>query len=253
VTAIVDTWGTSSTDTRPLALVFAPVSARWDGGAFFASVNDFLVYAGYAVQVVDTVSLARCAASIYELALRWQLELDARGASIQLLLGNGLGGSVTQCLMKSMQPPNGTILISAPTICDKDLRAALAEIVHSAEHGRLREALETLATRVGATIPTVMPSEAEAGPATARIVDGLRLLLDLDVRHEVKAYDGPMRHIVGANSHLVTSRHVVASDRGDVVVIPGAGMRPHHDQPTAVLAAVADFLTKRREVCLRNN
>lgn len=229
-------------DEARIAVVLGPCVPRWDDGACLAAINGLLSVAGYAVNVQDTVSLATGAVSIQELAERWYDRLALQPAPT-LLVGNALGGAVAQILMSSLQPPHGTLLVSSPTVVDGQLSTRLGAVVDHARANRIEQALELHDSLVGSG--RAGPRDATAGVQEAqRLVTGLALLRDLDLSSSVARHTGRVRHIVGASSLLVTADHVRPGRASDVVVVAGAGMRPHADAPEAVRRAVLDFLPR---------
>jgi pimeloyl-ACP methyl ester carboxylesterase len=235
-------------DTLPLrhALIFSPVLPQWDQGAFFTPVTDVLRLAGFQVTVVDTLSLWDVSTTtVRELAERWRNEIRRFG-EVDLLVGNALGGAVAQALAGALSPSCGVLLVSSPTLADSVLGDRLSAIAVLAEQGRLGEALALLGRRVlpeGESGP-VDNLEPTVGPAAGRrLARGMRLLLELDLVDDVRRYAGPLVHIVGARSQLVTDKHVAGAAHHQIVSVSGAGMRPHSDSPEIVAAIVGQFVT----------
>lgn len=214
--------------SEPRVLVLAPVLPRWDDGRFFTPVIRRLTELGCRVEVVDTLSrLDESVTSVADLAARWSAE--ARRAD--LIAGNALGGAVAQALLPSLGSVPA-LLVSAPTRADHVLAGRLSSIAEPAAAGDLTASLRRLAELVapaGAAVPEMAPVPADA-TACRRIAGGMRLLYDLDLTADVLAHTGPLLHLVGERSQLVTADHVA----GETVVVPGAGMRPQHDRPEFV-------------------
>jgi pimeloyl-ACP methyl ester carboxylesterase len=180
---------------------------------------------GCRVEVVDTLSrLDDSVTSVAELAARWATE----ASQADLVAGNALGGAVAQALLPSLNVP--VLLVSAPAKADATLANRLASI---AEADDLTTSLQRLAELVApqGTPVSAAPPAPDDETARRRIAGGMRLLYDLDLTANVLAYQGPLLQFVGERSQLVTTEHVA----GEVVVVPGAGMRPQHDRPEFVL------------------
>lgn len=99
----------------------------------------------------------------------------------------------------------------------------------------------------GGTVPAVpadLPRPARQTPAQ-RLDGGLRLLCGIDLAAAVEAHPGPLLHIVGGRSQLVTRRHTAAGPHHRVHVVAEAGMRPHTDQPAEVSALIGAFLREK--------
>lgn len=218
------------------ALVFAPVLPRWDEGRFFAPVIRQLGHLGCQVDVVDTLSrLDDSVTCLADLAARW----EAEAKSADLVAGNALGGAVAQTLLPSLGPVP-VLLVSAPTKADRVLASRLASVADPAAAGDLTTSLRRLTELVAPEgVPVPEERAVEADPiACRRVSHGLRLLFDIDLTAEVNAHSGPLLHLVGERSQLVTENHVA----GEVAVVPGAGMRPHHDRPELVAEHIDRFV-----------
>ncbi|GAA1986930.1 hypothetical protein GCM10009738_78550 [Kitasatospora viridis] len=232
------------------ALVLAPVTPRWDGGAFFTPVTRALTGAGLRVTVVDTLSAwDEETDTLAAFATRWR-RLLGRYGPVDLLCGNALGGAVVQALLPDLAPQTAALLVSGPARSDAVLEARLTEIADLAAAGRSGAALALLDQRV-------QPYQHRPGPAAAtataphdpqagrRLAAGLRLLCGIDLTAAVRAHPGPLLHIVGGHSQLVGYRHTAAAGHHRVHVIPGAGMRPHFERTAEVSALVTAFLQEK--------
>lgn len=231
------------------ALVLAPVTPRWDDGAFFTPVTRALAEAGLRVTVVDTLSAwDEEIDSLAAFAARWR-RLLAQYGPVDLLCGNALGGAVAQALLPDLAPHTAALLVSGPARSDTVLEARLTEIADLAAAGRSGEALALLNQRVqphdhrfepGAD--ALEPHDPEAG---RRLAAGMRMLCGIDLTDAVRAHPGPLLQIVGGHSQLVGHRHTAAADHHRVHVIPGAGMRPHFERTAEVSALVGTFLREK--------
>ncbi|MER6301261.1 hypothetical protein ABT247_17085 [Kitasatospora sp. NPDC001539] len=231
------------------ALVLAPVTPGWDGGAFFAPVTRALTGAGLRVTVVDTLSAVdEGTDSLAALAARWRERLGRYGP-VDLLCGNALGGAVAQALLPDLAPHTAALLVSGPVRSDAVLEARLGEIADLAAGGRSGEALALLDRRVqphgrrpapGADTPA--PHDPEAG---RRLAAGMRMLRGFDLTDAVRAHPGPLLQIVGGHSQLVGRRHTAAAGHHRVHVIAGAGMRPHFERTAEVSDLVGAFLREK--------
>ncbi|MFD5874692.1 alpha/beta fold hydrolase [Streptomyces sp. NPDC060322] len=231
------------------ALVLAPVTSRWDQGAFFAPVTQVLADAGLRVTVVDTLSVwDERVASMDSFVARWRALLAQYGP-VDLLCGNALGGAVAQALLPDVAPTTAALLVSGPARTDALLESRLTQIADLAAGGRSDYALALLGRRIQ---PRGSRPDASAGPpaphdpqAGRRLAAGMRLLCGIDVTQAVEAHPGPLLQIVGSHSQLVTQHHTAAAPHHRVHVIPGAGMRPHFEQTAQVAALVGTFLQEK--------
>ncbi|NEB36886.1 alpha/beta hydrolase [Streptomyces sp. SID14515] len=231
------------------ALVFAPVTPRWDEGAFFTPVTQALTEAGLRVTVVDTLSAwDEGCHSMDAFVARWQALLPQYGP-VDLLCGNALGGAVAQALLPHVAPATAALLVSGPARSDALLESRLTEIADLAAGGRSDYALSLLNQRVQphghcpvADADTPSPHDPTAG---RRLAAGMRLLCGIDVTPAVRAHPGPLLQVVGSHSQLVTQRHTAAAPHHRVHVIAGAGMRPHFERTAEVSALVGAFLREK--------
>ncbi|MFG3021337.1 alpha/beta fold hydrolase [Streptomyces sp. NPDC048254] len=243
----------------PHALVLAPVTPRWDEGAFFAPVIRTLAGAGLRVTVVDTLSLwDEEADSMAAFVARWRALLPDFGR-VDLLCGNALGGAVAQALLPDCAPDTAALLVSGPARTDPLLEERLTRIADLAASGRPGAALALLDQRVlplgapGADVTAAATADADTAPvdveadtaAGRRLAAGMRLLCGIDVTDAVRNHPGPLLQIVGSHSQLVTRRHTAAAPHHRVHVAPGAGMRPHAEQPTEVAALIEAYLWEK--------
>jgi hypothetical protein len=231
------------------AVVFAPVTPRWDGGAFFTPVTDILVGSGLRVTVVDTLGAwDEEIGSLDSLTARWRALLPRFGP-VDLLCGNALGGALAQALLPDVAPGTAVLLVSGPARSDALLEARLARIADLAANGRADAALALLHRRVQPR--GRIPEASGDGPAPhnpgsgRRLAAGLRMLHGIDVSAAVRAHRGPLLQIVGSHSQLVTQHHTAAAPHHRVAVIAGAGMRPHFDRTAEVSGLIGDFLRQK--------
>ncbi|MFD3584272.1 alpha/beta fold hydrolase [Streptomyces sp. NPDC058683] len=248
-------FGPATAVGAPHALVLAPVTPRWDEGAFFAPVVRTLAGAGLRVTVVDTLSLwDEEADSMAAFVARWRALLPDFGR-VDLLCGNALGGAVAQALLPECAPDTAALLVSGPARTDPVLEERLTRIADLAASGRPGAALALLNRRVlplgapgadvtAATAEAIADADADAA-AGRRLAAGMRLLCGIDVTDAVRAHPGPLLQIVGSHSQLVTQRHTAAAPHHRVHVAPGAGMRPHAEQPTEVAALIEAYLWEK--------
>lgn len=231
------------------ALVLAPVTPRWDEGAFFAPVTRVLTDAGLRVTVVDTLSVWDEEIDSWDrFVTRWQALLAQYGP-IDLLCGNALGGAIAQALLPDVAPTTAALLVSGPARADALLAARLTEIADLAAGGRSDLALALLHRRVQpyghSPAPDSDPSAPHDPRAGRRLAAGMRMLRGIDMTEAVRAHPGPLLQIVGGQSQLVTQRHTAAAPHHRVHVVPGAGMRPHFERTAEVSALVDTFLREK--------
>lgn len=255
------------------AVVLGPVSAAWDGGAFFAGVAGPLLERGHRITVYDTLSLLHDGDDFASLTARWAGVLAPEPPDV--LAGNAFGGAVAQALLdRPWTHTAAVVLLSAPTVADTALDETLERIAHAAETRGPAAALALLAEVVRG--PDAPPAAAEPGPvpgrtavpaarseaapaagpgsvrtadpaaAARRLVHGLRLLHRVDASRAVRAFPGPLMHVYGAASLLVGRQHLAAGAGHECHGVAGAGMRPHADRPEEVRALLAAFLTTRQ-------
>lgn len=242
------------------ALVFGPVTPRWDGGRFFAPVVGLLTGAGFRVTVVDTICLRDPESdSMATLVARWRARLPMFG-TVELLCGNGVGGAVAQALLADVSPATAVLLVSGPARTDTILEERLTEIADLAAAGRAAAALALLNRRLlphgkspapHATFPADTAKAGDAdnadnadkGPGSR--LAAMRLLRGIDVCAAVRAHPGPLLQLVGSHSQLVTRRHAAAAPHHRVHVVDGAGMRPHTERTAEMSAQVRKFLQER--------
>lgn len=256
-------FGPETAAGAPHALVLAPVTPRWDEGAFFAPVIRTLARSGLRVTVVDTLSLwDEEADSMTAFVARWRALLPDFGR-VDLLCGNALGGAVAQALLPDCGPGTAALLVSGPARTDPVLEERLTRIAGLAAAGRPGAALALLNRRVlplgapgaapaNATAPSDATARADAvttadadAAAGRRLAAGMRLLCGLDVTAAVRGHPGPLLQIVGSHSQLVTRRHTAAAPHHRVHVAPGAGMRPHAEQPARVATLIEAYLREK--------
>ncbi|MER7917259.1 MULTISPECIES: alpha/beta hydrolase [unclassified Streptomyces] len=248
------------------ACVLAPVMARWDRGAFFEPVAEALMTTGHRVTVYDTLSLLRDGDDLAALADRWAGVLRAEEPDV--LVGNALGGAVVQYLLdRPWTHRADVVLLSSPTVADGVLDATLERIAAAVAERGTAAALDLLHEVVrGPADPAPVPAPAgsrdtsDSAPDTPddapdiaddplhgwRLATGLRLLHRADVRSRVEAFPGRLLHVYGTESNLVGEQHLATGPGHRGVGIPGAGMRPHADQPEATRRAVAAFLAPQQ-------
>jgi len=249
--------------------------ARWDQGVSLASVTGALTSSGHRVAVYDTLSLLREGDDLAALTGRWADVLRAEEPDV--LVGNALGGAVVQHLLARPWTHRArVVLVSAPTVADGPLDAALERIAATVGSHGTAAALRLLHEMVrgpadaaadhrcgdhGSAASSERDRDRAAAPGRAsggahhaerppdddplpgwRLATGLRLLHRADARRSVEAFPGRLLHLYGTESRLVR-RHHLATGRGHARVgIPQAGMRPHTDQPEATRRAVTSFL-----------
>ncbi|WP_051830839.1 alpha/beta fold hydrolase [Streptomyces violens] len=232
------------------AVVLAPVMARWDQGAFFRQAAEPLLATGHRVTIHDTLSLLRAGDDLKALANRWAHHLE-QDAAPDVLAGNALGGAIVQTLLdREWTHRAKVLLLSGPTVADEELNAELERIAAAVGAEGLAAALRLLeeAVRGPGAVPRPDSGPEEPWPgdesAGRRLATGLRLLRDAGAREPVRSFPGPLLHVYGEQSLLVRRRHLATGPLPThrLAGIPGAGMRPHADQPGLTNEAVARFL-----------
>lgn len=253
------------------AMLLSPMLAEWDGGEHFRAVTEPLAEAGYRVTFLDTLSLLGPHDDLGLLARRWAAFLGAQGG-IDLLGGNGLGGTVVQSLLGEPWARRSRVLLfCAPTRPDAVLLGRVGGIARRAAEQGLQAAYQYAAhlmapgTRDGSppavpieavpveavpieTVPVdavpveAAPADPEQARAVDRMVRGIGLLTGADAAGPVAAFPGPVLHVVGECSQIVRERHLGAGPNQRRLVVPGAGMRPYDERPDLVLPAVRDLI-----------
>ncbi|SEF12208.1 hypothetical protein SAMN04489740_4201 [Arthrobacter alpinus] len=269
------------------AIVFGPVQPAWDNGEFFAPITERLRSQGFTVQLIDTVALVEATMTVEELAALWFTRLGHL-EHVDLVCGNALGGAVAQAYATHMDASVPVLSVSGPGRSDQLLSQRLEEIADLANRGLIDEALALLHRRVSAcnakaaqqpNSPVIHPSTARVSArseessaantavspasihrgstapgttgrrtAAQRLTLGLRMLCDLDLAEALSNYHGMITTVVGADSQLVTARHVVPAPRSETFVFDRAGMRPHHDRPEILDSVVATLIKELETV-----
>ncbi|MFC5475656.1 alpha/beta fold hydrolase [Paraherbaspirillum soli] len=237
-------------------VVLSPVLSAWDEGKFFAPLTRVLTAAGYCVVIYDTLSLLPDKPMAFrQFVGHWSAILERLGP-IELLAGCALGGSVVQALLNDTWAAAlpRVLLLSAPTHADQTLNLRLGGIVDHARASRLGAALtllEGLVLPEPAQSPLKFGNRHVAGNGSntsadeaQRLARGFELLLDVDVRPSVLAFEGRLLHIYGRRSQLVRGNNVLVRGipQHRCVAIPDGGMRPLFDDPERVCAEVREHL-----------
>ena len=223
------------------AVILAPVMPAWDGGAFCAPLVTLLEEKGFSVTIVDTLNLITHDDPQSAIDVLCQT-LNAQVKRPWLLVGFAMAGTLVQLLAHRLRGVAGVLSVSAPGFADEKLTQRLVRLISLLEKGKLGSSMVILhhyvlpegspAPREKFTLP-----DTEKMSAIKRMLTGFSLLLKMDARADIAAYDGNYLAIVGEKSQLASYfvQHYYKR-------IPGAGMRPWNDNPAAVNALLNEWI-----------
>lgn len=233
-----------------IAVVFSPVLAEWDEGAFCMPLLDLLVARGYQVHVYDSLSLAQESSTLHATSENWDAYLRANYPQIDLAVGQAYGGALVNSLLSGFLKTCPRVLgLSAPTRCSAELQSNLASILTCLDMQGETAALDLLEYYVkperNDKYQPLPPTKVEESGIGQRLRIGFSQLMKADARSHVNNYAGHMLQIYGAASRLVnTDSVVVSSDNRRQISsgISGCGMRPVIEAPEIALRLISEFL-----------
>ncbi|HGH4676460.1 TPA: alpha/beta hydrolase [Enterobacter bugandensis] len=230
------------------AVILAPVMPAWDGGAFCAPLVTLLEEKGFSVTIVDTLSLITHDDPQSAIDALCQT-LNAQVKRPWLLVGFAMAGTLVQLLAHRLRGVAGVLSVSAPGFADEKLTQRLVRLISLLEKGELGSAMDILHHYV---LPEGLPAprekftlpDTEKMSAIKRMLTGFSLLLKMDARADIAAYDGNYLAIVGEKSQLASWENQTHSPRTQHYYkrIPGVGMRPWNDNPAAVNALLNEWI-----------
>ncbi|MGV0156263.1 hypothetical protein ACSW29_23275 [Rhodococcus sp. GB-02] len=227
------------------AVIFAPALPIWDEGASVEPIRAGLDRHGIAAHIVDTNSLAEEATSIEHLAELWAEHLS--GLRFDLVCGNALGGAVATMFAVRNRLSCPVLTVSGPVRTSPKLSARLTTIINLAASGGIDAAMVELHAKVtpaGEAAPPTPPLQLTRHSrhvAARRIATGLSMLRTVDLNEATHRYPGRIVSIVGTRSQLVGAEHTADGPTSSTLSVAGAGMRPHHHNPTCIDVALTEI------------
>jgi hypothetical protein len=237
-------------ESDSIAIVFSPVLAKWDEGAFCMPLLHLLLARGYQVHVYDSLSLAQENSTLQTSFKNWDIYLRAQYPQIDLAIGQAYGGALVQSLLSGTLATCPRVLgLSAPTRASAQLQRNLKSILTALDTQGEMAALHLLDYYVKPEhsddyqpLPSISLEESGIGQ---RLRTGFLQLMKTDACTQVNNYAGRILHIYGMASRLVNTDSIVLSSHHRRQIssgISGCGMRPVTEAPDIALELIANFL-----------
>lgn len=175
----------------------------------------------------------------------WEQELTKYIPHYDAFFGFSFGGIILQqCFPLFANIHKPIVLFSTPTFADHSLAKKLGEVVALCKEGKMDEALSSLYKHV--YYPNKIPFQ-ETQPfdpviAAKRMIFGLTRVLETDSTSVLKENPVSHLHLIGELSHLVNKNNVVAFQEGNLLSVPGAGMRMLRDNLPFCKKAILETL-----------
>ena len=165
---------------------------------------------------------------------RWHSELEQLLENYDAFFGFSFGGVILQqCLSLFAEKNKPIVLFSTPSYKDLLLEKKLSQVIGLCQKRQMQAALRTLYQDV--FYPNALLNEDfrldDEENAASRLIFGLERVLMTDARPLLSQTTVFHLHLIGECSHLVNHDNVVAPHTGQLLTVPGAGMRVLQDNP----------------------
>lgn len=164
----------------------------------------------------------------------WKQKLQEQIPHYDAFFGFSFGGVILQqcfALFANINKP--IVLFSTPSFTDDSLTKKLSEVISLCKINQLEKALHTLYQYV--YYPNEMPLQSTHTlnhlTAAKRVIYGLTRVLETNSTSTLNTNTTNHLHLIGELSHLVNKDNVIKPKTGNLVEVPGAGMRMLRDNP----------------------
>ena len=209
-------------------LVLAPVMAWHEQTHDILKMLAFLQIS-YEIDIIDPLQTLSALDNIsyYQ---NWQTLLAPFFNEYKVFIGFSFGAVILQqCfhLLEQYQQKKSVILFSAPAFSDKTLQQRLGAVITLAKTLQFEAAYTQLMQQVLHPYSLEKIENICDNPrhACARLVEGLTRVLTTDSRAILASTSIVHQHFIGEDSYLVNRNHVMSSTRGELIIVPNAGMR----------------------------
>lgn len=149
-------------------------------------------------------------------------------------IGFSFGGVILQqCFSLFAEISKPIVLFSTPSFADKVLSEKLNQVISLCLSNQLDDALAFLYKQVYyPNLPPQLPANTgDKKEAAARMIYGLKRVLETDSRPILTESKVDHLHLIGEYSHLVNAGNVVMPSHGSLLTVPGSSMRVMEDNP----------------------
>ncbi len=175
----------------------------------------------------------------------WEQELSKYLPYYDAFFGFSFGGIILQqCFSLFANRNKPIVLFSTPTFADPTLTRKLGEVIALCKEGKMDEALSSLYKHVyyPNEIPPQETHSFDPVIAAKRMIFGLTRVLETDSTSVLKENQVNHLHLIGELSDLVNKDNVVAPQKGNLLSVPGAGMRMLRDNLPFCKKAILETL-----------
>lgn len=178
--------------------------------------------------------------------LQWEQFFKANIGRYEGFIGFSFGGMILQQCFPVFEKEQGNkpiFLCSTPSFANESLSKKLTAVIDLCNAGKVSEALEALTKAVVLAPETPTPVTVEnPEQAASRLTLGLKRALETDSRSILNTSLVQYWHLVGAQSQLVNQGNVTTAKRGQLIIVPDAGMRVLQDNPSYCQRVIRDKL-----------
>lgn len=208
-------------------LIIAPIMPEEKDREQIASMLSFLE-PFYRLDCIDPLSIIDRNLPNAAYYQAWQQQITGYLDQYQGFIGFSFGGVILQqCFPIFEQLPRSVLLFSTPTFADEALKQKLGHVIALCEKNQVQQALTALYNDV--YYPRQQPQRTwalqDAAETALRMINGLNRVLTTDSTTIVNSTKLAHLHLIGERSHLVNQQNVIPPQSGQLIAVPGAGMR----------------------------
>ena len=176
---------------------------------------------------------------------RWEQELTKHIPHYDAFFGFSFGGVILQqCFSLFTQINKPIVLFSTPSFADAALSEKLSEVIALCKENKVDDALHALYKHV--YYPNSIPPQPHPSfnneTAAKRVIFGLSRVLETNSISLLQENQVNHLHLIGELSQLVNKNNVVAAQNGNLLTVPGAGMRMLRDNLPFCKQAILEAL-----------
>lgn len=201
----------------------------------------------FTIHPVDSLNIMKDV-SLKEYYALWNEVLSNYIPHYDAFFGFSFGGVILQqCFSLFSNSNKPIILFSTPSFADPSLKEKLGTVISLCQERQVDKALHSLYQHV--YFPHQMPEQAHEPIdnnhlAAERVIYGLNRVLETDATSVLKTCEVDHIHLIGEHSDLVNEHNTVPPKTGNLIKVPGAGMRVLRDNPLFCSQVIREALNR---------
>lgn len=223
------------------AIAISPIQGDWPKLEDICKSLDFLSEY-YQINYIDSLQWLGQAKTINSYVQLFKTDIQDLIKQADLVLGFSFGGSLLQYLLPNLSNTKAKIiLLSSPTVIDQELNQKISRIRELLLADKINEAVNYLNSFIFKDYKNSNKNILNQ-QAINRLLEGFRLILEVDARSSIESSVKPHLHLCGDESLLVNINHIKINKTSSIISIPNAKMRVLQDNPQYCETIIKNYL-----------